>query len=516
MKHNKILAFVLVLALVAGIAPAHAAGGTFSDVPPSHWAYDDVQTAAADGVINGVGNGKFSPDGVLTIAEWSCILARGFYADEVENRQKENWYNREIEVLWEHGIYANVGTLDSIQFSAPASRALMAETVANLMKDKDVTVNASKIAAAKSEIADLETIYPMHHEAVGICWALDIINGVGGGRFDGSGYVQRGAAAAVYNRTKKALQNGGQITAPAPEPITTPAPEPTPSGPVAGNVVGTMSSVPVTINADSIKTHAPVVDYWSSQPADIRAIADKDSFNAACQTIHDSEMILTQGEMGKGIKHGVNLYYNYAVVSSATLKTQKNVDGAMGALSGYGGGYNSYGSSYVIYTLTPLRDKTVSAPRFSSTIAQINVDPSMSDRQKVELCVKAVCDQLDYQVDGGASWDNGGTKGDCTSYSRMLAQLLSAAGIPNIHVAATVTGGNHAWVQAALRTNDNNNGGFEWVILDAVATDARPNNVIITFEQHASANMFNYDVNKNNADPYKVARALVGAAWPSN
>ena len=160
MKNNRILAVALVLALALGIAPAYAAAPTFSDVPSSHWAYSYIQEAAADGAVNGVGSNRFNPDGILTVAEWSCILARAFYGNEVEAKAKTTWYNREVEVLQERHI---LGFVNDFQLSAPASRVQMAETVAKLLKDKNVTADASKVAAAKAEIADLDSIYPMYH-----------------------------------------------------------------------------------------------------------------------------------------------------------------------------------------------------------------------------------------------------------------------------------------------------------------------------------------------------------------
>lgn len=337
---KRILAFALVLALTIGVVPAYAASAqTFTDVPPEHWAYSYIQEAAADGAVNGVGNNRFNPDGVLSIAEWSCILARAFYGAEVEAKERENWYNREAEVLSEHRIYANVGTLNGIQYSDPASRTVMAETVANLLTDKGITADASKVAAAKAEITDLDSIYPMHHAAVGTCWALGIINGVGGGRFDGNGSMERAAAAAVYSRVKKVLAGASSTPDTPSEPPTTPT---------TGSVVGTMSSVPLNLRDEAIKTHAPITDYWSLQSEEIRRISDKDSFNAACQTIKDSEMILTQGE----IKGGINSYYNYAVVAKVDNATQDNVTNAMVALNGCGGGYGSYGISFKDFAIS--------------------------------------------------------------------------------------------------------------------------------------------------------------------
>lgn len=488
---NRILAFALVLALTIGVVPAYAASAqTFTDVPPSHWAYSYIREAAADGAVNGVGNNRFDPDGVLTIAEWSYILARAFYGAEVEAKTRTNWFNRETEVLAEHRIYANVGTLNSIQYSSPASRTVMAETVANLLTDKGITADASKVAAAKAEITDLESIYPMHHEAVGTCWALGIINGVGGGRFDGNGSMERAAAAAVYSRVKKVLAGASNTPDTPSEPPTTPT---------TGSVVGTMSSVPLNLGKNDIASHAPITDYWAQQSMEIRNISDRNSFNAACQTIKDSDMIQAQGEINA---MGRNLYYHYAIVAQKSDETQRNVDSAMGALDEYG----LQGSGYRFYTTAPLPVSTTSAPRFASTISQINANSSMTDRQKAELCVKAVCEQIDYQLAGGASWSNGGQAGDCESYARMLNQILSAAGIPNMNIAGPTNERPHAWVQAKL--------DGQWYALDGtVAEVGYDNGGIMSFAEFESI-WGSYSV--NDRDAYKVARALIDAAYPSN
>lgn len=486
---NRILAFALVLALTIGVVPAYAASAqTFTDVPPSHWAYSYIREAAADGAVNGVGNNRFDPDGVLTIAEWSYILARAFYGAEVEAKTRTNWFNRETEVLAEHRIYANVGTLNSIQYSSPASRTVMAETVANLLTDKGITADASKVAAAKAEITDLESIYPMHHEAVGTCWALGIINGVGGGRFDGNGSMERAAAAAVYSRVKKVLAGASNTPDTPSEPPTTPT---------TGSVVGTMSSVPLNLGKNDIASHAPITDYWAQQSMEIRNISDRNSFNAACQTIKDSDMIQAQGEINA---MGRNLYYHYAIVAQKSDETQRNVDSAMGALDEYG----LQGSGYRFYTTAPLPVSTTSAPRFASTISQINANSSMTDRQKAELCVKAVCEQIDYQLAGGASWSNGGQAGDCESYARMLNQILSAAGIPNMNIAGPTNERPHAWVQAKL--------DGQWYALDGtVAEVGYDNGGIMSFAEFESI-WGSFGV--NDRDAYKVARALIDAAYP--
>lgn len=495
---KRVLSLALAGTLCLGLTvPAYAASAqTFTDVPPNHWAYSYIQEAAADGAVNGIGNGRFDPDGILTMAEWSCILARAFYGNEVEAKAKTNWFNREIEVLWEHGIYSGWGTLSSIQFSAPASRTAMAVTVANLIADKGITADASKVEAAKAQITDLNDTYPMYHNAIATVWVLGIINGTGGGTFDGNGKTERAAAATVYGRVKNVLAG-------APSGSETPPETPTP--PATASLVGTLSSTRLNLSKADLESHAPVIDFWAQQPMEIRNISDRDTFNAACQTLKDSKMIMTQGEFVLSR----NVFYHYAMVAPTSDKTQGNVIGAMGSLNGCGGSYSSYGNSgsgFVYFIATPNSTVTTSAPRFASTIAQINANPSMTDRQKAELCIKAVCDQIDYVVNGGASWGNGKNGGDCESYARMLNQILAAAGIPNMNMAGQTSAGGHAWVQAKL--------DGQWVVIDGtMAETGFDNGGIMSFAEHESIAGYS---GLNDTDGVKVARALIDAAYPTN
>ena len=49
---------------------------TFSDVTTDQWYYDEVMTAANMGWINGVGNGRFDPNGTMKRGDFAVIIAR--------------------------------------------------------------------------------------------------------------------------------------------------------------------------------------------------------------------------------------------------------------------------------------------------------------------------------------------------------------------------------------------------------------------------------------------------------
>ncbi len=74
---KKILASVLTTAMVVGAASTtFAAANPFSDVPAGHWAYDAVTQLAADGVVEGYGDGTYRGDREITRYEMAQMIAK--------------------------------------------------------------------------------------------------------------------------------------------------------------------------------------------------------------------------------------------------------------------------------------------------------------------------------------------------------------------------------------------------------------------------------------------------------
>ena len=66
---------VTILWRIAG-EPAPKTENTFSDVSAGQWYSDAIAWAAENDVVNGVGNGKFDPDGKITREQMATILFR--------------------------------------------------------------------------------------------------------------------------------------------------------------------------------------------------------------------------------------------------------------------------------------------------------------------------------------------------------------------------------------------------------------------------------------------------------
>ena len=77
MSMKKTLVSALTTALAIGAAStAFAAANPFEDVPADHWSYDAIAQLAADGVIEGYGDGTYRGDQEITRYEMAQMIAR--------------------------------------------------------------------------------------------------------------------------------------------------------------------------------------------------------------------------------------------------------------------------------------------------------------------------------------------------------------------------------------------------------------------------------------------------------
>ena len=74
---KKTVAAALTAAFVIGTASTtFAAANPFSDVPAGHWAYQSVSKLAAEGVIEGYGDGTYRGDRNITRYEMAQMIAK--------------------------------------------------------------------------------------------------------------------------------------------------------------------------------------------------------------------------------------------------------------------------------------------------------------------------------------------------------------------------------------------------------------------------------------------------------
>lgn len=72
---RRALAFVLTLMMLVSVLPMAAFAASYTDIS-GHWAESSIERWTKEGVLNGVGDGRFAPDDHMTRAEASAVFTR--------------------------------------------------------------------------------------------------------------------------------------------------------------------------------------------------------------------------------------------------------------------------------------------------------------------------------------------------------------------------------------------------------------------------------------------------------
>lgn len=261
---KRILCTALSLCLCLGLsAPALAAGPTFSDVPTNHWAYASVEKMADEGVMSGIGNGKFNPTGTVSNGEFFTMLIRAFYPKSLASAQKvygsgsDGWWRPAAEVAYKLNLvyYTEFGSIHALfpydwMNDWEISRENMAQAVYNVLLDAGETVTEDQKASAQSRIGDWDKIDPYNQDAVATVYALGLITGTDKGTFEPKNSMTRAEAAVVMDRllahgvavksdnvtfTGTDTDTGSETVQP------TPTPTPTPGTETDGDTIGAIT-----------------------------------------------------------------------------------------------------------------------------------------------------------------------------------------------------------------------------------------------------------------------------------
>ena len=224
---KKLISLLFVIVLLAGIAvfPVSAsAAPTFSDVPADFWAYDAIEEMAEKGIVSGMGNGKFEPNGSVTTAQFATMLVGAFFPEELcgDTRTYPAWYGKTMHIALEEGLLATLParytctitesgeTWDPVYVNNRMTRKEMAVMLTNFLKNH---LDFGKYGFQKTDFLDgpydlpdyryCIEYYPANYpDAISFVYDLGIITGVDdAGTFSGDGLMTRAQACLVLKRT---------------------------------------------------------------------------------------------------------------------------------------------------------------------------------------------------------------------------------------------------------------------------------------------------------------------------
>ena len=192
---KRIISVLLLLFMVSAMLPIQATATTFSDVPESHWAYDTICGLTEKGIINGVGDGLYQPDGTLTRAQFikllTCALgtydAQKTYPVVFADTPSDAWYTPYVTCGVQSGIIENKG--DTFMPENSVSRGTAAVWIANglgIMTDTECPFS--------------DVLYAQEREAVAAAAERGLIKGYEDGTYRPGNTLTRAEAATLIER----------------------------------------------------------------------------------------------------------------------------------------------------------------------------------------------------------------------------------------------------------------------------------------------------------------------------
>lgn len=246
---KRILCGCLSLALAATLTVPMALARDFEDVQ-GHWAQDVISQVSDWGIFEGTGGNSFSPEMTTTRGMFVKVLAMtaeklGYYQEATKAQPYSDvsgdaYYAPYVAWADENGLVTGVGNGKFLP-DEQITREQMCLVMARFLK-QFVQEDLSAYESQELTFVDKDSIHDYAVKEVSTCVALGLITGVpqdGGTAILPDQPASRAEVAAIVVRLVNAVENWGKepVETPAPtgsanpEVTPTPTPTPTPSGP---------------------------------------------------------------------------------------------------------------------------------------------------------------------------------------------------------------------------------------------------------------------------------------------
>ena len=202
MKSGLRRSLALALGLCTLTAGASAASVTFSDVPSRYWGYSHITKAASNGLVSGLGDGRYGPEEKLSNAHFVTMICGMFYEDEVSAQgSSADWWRPSLNAAYSAGILkgtqaaqqrASAGDWSASVANAQISRYDMAQIMYHVAVDQGFEApSAASLAYSSARIRDFSSIPSNYQYAVLYSYAKGFLSGDDQGRFNGGNSPNR-------------------------------------------------------------------------------------------------------------------------------------------------------------------------------------------------------------------------------------------------------------------------------------------------------------------------------------
>ncbi|MGI6751874.1 MAG: S-layer homology domain-containing protein [Anaerovoracaceae bacterium] len=228
MKGKRWIAFILVLVMVVGSITSVSAGSkNYSDLPKSHWAFDNVEKMSRKDIISGYPDGSFQPNKQVTYAEFIKMVITAIRKGEItppppkvlwqfergESEAKGHWAESYYEEGLDLRIYSSF-TFSAANLDKPIPRVDVAVIAANIIDSETPTEAATILEKGipdikKVSLADYGDeieegrdgfLFKERKKAVINAFYHGIVTGYPNRTFKGTSGLTRAESAAVIDR----------------------------------------------------------------------------------------------------------------------------------------------------------------------------------------------------------------------------------------------------------------------------------------------------------------------------
>jgi len=174
---------------------------TFKDVNADNWAKKYIEVMAAKGIVKGMENGEFEPDGTVTRAEFSAMLVRALSVPKstaciscrFKDGDKTAWYAKDVMTAVRAGLVTGYEdrTVRADNLITREEMAVIAARAAKIFRNREAPKDY------ELSFSDSEMIKDFAKESVALSVKNEIMNGRNKGEFDPEGYTTRAEAAKI-------------------------------------------------------------------------------------------------------------------------------------------------------------------------------------------------------------------------------------------------------------------------------------------------------------------------------
>lgn len=206
---RRLFSFILAALLLSAFIPSQEqttyvyasrfSRNTFTDVKADSWYYGGVKSAYDNGLMDGVGNGYFSPNNSFTLAQAITVAARMYASNKnetIDTAGAASWFRPYFDYAVKNQLL-NDSIINRTDISTTnATRSETAFILYNVLKSKE----QSPQVINSSILPDLYSISYEYRDAVQNMYKAGIITGMPDGSFNGCAYITRAQISTIIYR----------------------------------------------------------------------------------------------------------------------------------------------------------------------------------------------------------------------------------------------------------------------------------------------------------------------------